>query len=111
MSKLTVYKCTEQELDDVNIFLQNLQSVINDNIHYDDDDYDVNKEIADVARTLPSRAFIVPLNLGILLDNYQDDESKILEHPKWIMELYKKIEFLEKEVKELNNIITSNTKL
>jgi flagellar motility protein MotE (MotC chaperone) len=100
MQQLKVAKCTKQELNDVRDFLQKIDSVLEENKHYEEDE-EINKEIADVARTLPYRSFVVPLNLGILLDNYQDEESEILEHPKWIMELYEKIETLEKEVQEL----------
>ena len=98
--QLKVAKCTNQELTEVREFLQRIDSVLEENKHYEEDE-EINKEIADVARTLPYRSFIVPLNLGILLDNYQDEESEILEHPKWIMELYEKIESLEKEVQDL----------
>jgi len=98
--QLKVAKCTEQELNEVREFLQKINNVIQENEHYEEDS-EINKEIADVARKLPHRSFIVPLNLGILLDNYQDKESEMLEHPKWIMELYEKIESLEKEVIQL----------
>jgi hypothetical protein len=63
----------------------------------------VNKEIADVARKYPNRAFIVPLNLGILLDNYQDKDSDILKHPKWIMNLFNVLE-------EIDEYLSSNPK-
>ncbi len=95
-----VAKCTKKELTEVWNFLQKLNDVIQENEHYEEDS-EINKEIANIARTLPNRSFIVPLNLEILLENYQDEESDILEHPKWIMELYEKIESLEKEVQEL----------
>ena len=100
INELKVAKCTETELDEVRDFLQNLNDIVSDNEHYEQDD-EINKEIADVARKIPYRNFIVTLNLGILLDNYQDKESNIIEHPKWIIELYKKIEVLEKNQLDL----------
>ena len=86
--QMTVAKCEESELDNVRTYLQELEQVLKDNECYDEDDSDVNKEIADVARKYPDRAFIIPLNLGILLDNYQDKDSDILQHPKWIKEMF-----------------------
>ncbi len=84
---MTIAKCDEQELDAVMEYLQDLKQVIEDNENYDEDDQDVNQEIADVARKYPGRAFIVPLNLRVLLDTYQDPEPDILQHPKWILAL------------------------
>lgn len=99
-TQLTVAKCTEEELNAVREFLQNLRDIINENEQFEIDE-EVNSEIADVARLLPERAFIVPLNLGILLDNYQDKESDILEHPKWILDLISENESLKKEIEVL----------
>jgi len=101
--QMTVAKCSEKELDDVRTYLQDLEEVLKDNDCYDSDDPDVNKEIADVARKYPNRSFIVPFNLGILLDNYQDKDSDILEHPKWIMNM---IDVL----KEIDEYLSSNPK-
>lgn len=95
--QLKVAKCTEEELKQTREFFQELENIIQENEPYEEDS-EINKEIADIARKLPDRAFIIFLNLGILLDNYQDKESDILQHPKWIMELYEKIEALEKEI-------------
>jgi hypothetical protein len=69
--QMTVAKCEDSELDNVRTYLQELEQVLKD-----------------VARKYPYRAFIVPLNLGILLDNYQDKDSDILQHPKWIKEMF-----------------------
>ena len=56
-----------------------------------------------VRKTFPHRAsFIAPLNLDILLNNYQDKESDILAHPKWLIEMYE----LFKEIHE--NILKQN---
>jgi hypothetical protein len=92
--QLTVAKCTEQELDDVREYLQSLKEVVEE-VGTED-----GKAIADIARKYPPRAFIVPLNLGIMLDNYQDAEPKILTHPKWIKDIYSLLEdmnaYLEK---------------
>lgn len=101
--QITVAKCETSELDAVREYLQKLDEVVEDNNCYDTDDYDVNKQIADVARKYPNRAFIVPLNLGILLDNYQDKEPDILQHPKWIMDLYDRVEKLEKALTDIKN--------
>lgn len=100
VKQFTVAKCTEEELDEVREYLDSLRDVIELNDCYDTDDSKVNQEIADVARQMPKRSFIVPLNLGILLDNYQDKESYILEHPKWIKEM---IELLEEVSLYLEN--------
>lgn len=86
--QITVAKITEEELDQLRDFLRDLGDVLNDNQQYDDDDSDVNKEIADAARKLPQRAaWLAPLNLDILLHNYQDKESSILAHGKWIQDM------------------------
>ena len=100
--QMTVAKCEESELDAVREYLQSLEEVIRDNEHFDQDE-EVNKEIANVARKYPNRAFIVPLNLGILLDNYQDKESDILEHPKWIIALHERVEKLEKALEDIRD--------
>ena len=101
--QLTVAKCEEEELDNVRTYLQNLEQVLKDNDCYDEDDSEVNKEIADVARKYPDRAFIVPLNLGVLLDNYQDKDSDILQHPKWITKMTDLL-------KEIDEYLSSNSK-
>lgn len=100
--QIKVSKCTEKELNEVRDFLYELNNIIEENEHYEEDS-EINKEISDVARKIPERFFIVPMNLGILLDNYQDKENDILEHPKWIMDLYKKIDTLEEEINLLKN--------
>lgn len=108
--QIKVAKCTEEELNETREFLQNLEHVISDNEHWEEYD-EINKEIADAARKLPARAFIVPLNLGVLLDNYQDKESKIIEHPKWIKELFAKIESLEKQLNAIKKESTIKDKV
>lgn len=99
---VSVSKCTEEELDNVREYLRELDEVIKENNCYNEDDPDVNKQIADVARKYPNRAFIVPLNLGVLLDNYQDKDSEILEHPKWITDMVNTL-------KEVNQCLLTNT--
>jgi hypothetical protein len=101
--QITVVKCTDEELENVRTYLQDLEHVIKDNECYDEDDEQVNKEIADVARQLPARAFLIPLNLAILLDNYQDKDSEILEHPKWISEAFDLL-------KEIDEYLSGNPK-
>jgi hypothetical protein len=91
--QIKVAKCTESELDATQQYLQDMEAVIESN-QYESDDK-ANKQIADVARKLPQRAFIVPLNLGILLDNYQDKDSNFLVHPKWIMDMYNLFEEID----------------
>jgi hypothetical protein len=108
--QISVAKCTEEELDDVSNFLSDLKNVLKENENYDTDDYDVNQEIADAARKLPYRAFIVPVNLGILLDNYQDIESRIIEHPKWIKNMFELLKEVNTQLSE-NNVIKSGSEL
>lgn len=96
LKQIKIAKCTEEELDNIRTYLQDLEEVLEENSCYDSDDSDINKEIADVARKLPERSFIIPLNLGILLDNYQDKDSDIIEHPKWIMEIFGMLEEINK---------------
>lgn len=108
--QISVAKCTEEELDDVSNFLSDLKNVLKENENYDTDDYDVNQEIADAARKLPYRAFIVPVNLGILLDNYQDTESRIIEHPKWIKNMFELLKEVDAQLSE-NNVIKSGSEL
>jgi len=49
-----------------------------------------------VRKTFPNRAsYLACLNLAILLDNYQDKESEILAHPKWLMEMYELFEEID----------------
>ena len=98
--QMTVAKCTEEELDNLSTYLQDLDAVIKENSDYEDEDGDVNKEIADVARKFPARAFLVPLNLGILLDTYQDKEPEILQHPKWLMDMFKILEEIDEYLSE-----------
>lgn len=86
--QITVAKCTEEEVAQLQDFLRNLEEVIDENEPYDTDDADVTKSIADAACKLPKRAaWLVPLNLHILLDNYQDKESPHLAHAKWITDM------------------------
>lgn len=101
--KLTVAKADMEEVLAVQSYLNELKDVLDENEPYDDEDADVNKEIADVARKYPSRAFIVPLNCGILLDNYQDEESDIIQHPKWIKDM-------EELFEEMNAYLSENPK-
>lgn len=89
--------------DNVREYLQDMYEVIEKNSCYDENDDDANKEIAHFARQYPKRAFIVPLNLEILLDNYQDKDSEFLEHPKWIMEMINVL-------KEIDDFLSENSK-
>lgn len=108
--QLVVAKCEEQELDNVRTYLQELEQGLEDNEFYDKDDSIVNKEIADVARKYQDRAFIVPLNLGILLDNYQDKDSDILQHPKWIKDMFSVLEEIDSYLsKNPKNILASGS--
>jgi hypothetical protein len=100
--KFKIAKCDKQELENVRNYLQELDNVIKDNEHYEEDDQ-INKEIADIARKYPARAFLIPLNLAILLDNYQDEDSDFLQHPKWIVEMINLL-------KEIDQYLSSNNK-
>ena len=91
--QITVAKVTENEVNELENFLQALEEKVKDNDHLDLDNDRVNSEIGKIVReTFPFRAsFMVPLNLKILLDNYQNKDSKILQHPKWLVEIYEKL--------------------
>ena len=94
--QITIAKCDENELNDLRDYLQGVEEVLDSNCHLDEDSHKVNKEIADRVRKFPKRAaFIAPLTLGILLDNYQDKDSDIIQHPKWIMEMIKLLEDMD----------------
>ena len=110
MSKisLNVAKCSDEKLEEFREYLDSLNQVIKDNQYYDADDDLANKEIAEVAKQLPLRSFIIPLNLYILLHTYQDADSDILKHPKWIDDMYEVL----KEIDEyLANIGDTNIEL
>jgi len=107
-----VAKCTETELGEVQSYLHDLEEVVNDNECYGTDDYLANKAIADVAREYPKRTFIVPLNLWILLDNYQDSDSDILQHPKWMTDMITVLEEIDKQLSDnQENAIKSGSEL
>ena len=103
--QLTVAKIEESELNELRTFLQDVGDKVKEFDHYAEDCNESNEEIGRMVReTFPTRpAFIAPLNLGILLDNYQDKESEILAHPKWLMEMYELFE-------ELDQYLSSNPK-
>lgn len=105
VQQLTVAKIEESELNELRTFLQDVGDKVKDFDHWEDDCSESNEEIGKMVRkTFPIRpAFIAPLNLGILLDNYQDKENDILAHPKWLMEMYELFE-------ELNEYLSSNPK-
>lgn len=88
--QMTVAKIEESELDELRSFLQDVGEKVKEYDHYAEDCEESNEEIGKMVRkTFPHRpAFIGPLNLAILLDNYQDKESKILDHAQWIKDLY-----------------------
>lgn len=110
--QITVAKCTETELGEVQSYLHDLEEVVNDNECYGTDDYLANKAIADVAREYPKRTFIVPLNLWILLDNYQDSDSDILQHPKWMTDMITVLEEIDKQLSDnQENAIKSGSEL
>jgi len=53
----------------------------------------------------------VPLNCGILLDNYQDKNSNHIEHPKWIMNIFSILEDIDKYLtSDSNNKIKNGDK-
>ncbi len=107
--QIKVAKVTEEELKAFREWLQDLNGIIDDaGIYHEDMDkkvrHKINQEITDAAIKIPSRSFLIPLNLGVLLDNYQDKNSTILEHPVWIKEM---IELLS----EINEFINSDNQL
>ena len=100
--QITVAKIEESEVQELRSFLQNVGEKVKDFQHYSAECEESNEEIGKLVReTFPHRpAFIAPLNLDILLDNYQDKESDVLAHPKWIMEMYKLFEEMDKYLSE-----------
>lgn len=103
--QLTVAKIEESELNELRTFLVDVGDKVKEFSHFEDDCEKSNVEIGKMVREIfPSRpAFVAPLNLGILLDNYQDKESDILAHPKWLMEMYELFA-------ELDEYLSSNPK-
>ena len=103
--QITVAKIEESEVNELRTFLQNVGEKVKEYDHIHEEDEETNAEIGKLVReTFPHRpAFIAPLNLDILLDNYQDKESDILAHPKWLMEMYELFE-------ELDEYLSSNPK-
>ena len=103
--QVTVAKIEESEVDELRTFLQDIGEKVKEFDHYEDECNESNEEIGKMVRlTFPHRAaFIAPLNLGILLDNYQDKESDILSHPKWLMEMFELFE-------EIDQYLSSNPK-
>ena len=95
---LRITKSTRGEILELSEFINKLSNIIADS-----EVYDLNKtalEIAEIAITLPDRAFLVPLNLDVMLSRYQDEEVDYIETPKWIKDLYSRIEYLEKILAE-----------
>jgi hypothetical protein len=103
--QITVAKIEESEVNELRTFLQDVGDKVKEFDHWEDDCSQSNEEIGKLVRkTFPIRAaFVAPLNLQILLDNYQDKESDILAHPKWLMEMYELFE-------EIDEYLSSNPK-
>jgi hypothetical protein len=95
--QLTVAKIEESEVNELRTFLQDVGEKVKEFDQWEEDCLDANEEIGKMVRkTFPHRpAFIAPLNLHILLHNYQDKESDILAHPKWLIEMYELFEELD----------------
>lgn len=100
--QITVAKIEESEVNELRSFLQAVGEKVKDFEHWEDDCSQSNEEVGKLVRQIfPHRpAFIAPLNLDILLDNYQDKESDILAHPKWIMDMYELFEEIDKYLSE-----------
>jgi hypothetical protein len=103
--QITVAKIEESEVNELRTFLQNVGEKVKEYDYIDEEDEETNAEIGKLVREkFPHRpAFVAPLNLDILLDNYQDKESDILAHPKWLMEMYELFE-------EIDEYLSSNPK-
>ena len=99
----TIAKIDESEVEELRTFLQDIGEKVKEFEHFDDDCSESNEEIGKIVRqSFPHRpAFIALLNLDILLDNYQDKESDVLAHPKWLMEMYDLFE-------EIDEYLSSN---
>lgn len=111
--QLTMAKITSDELSKLQDFLIELNTEYHILIQYHEDDEKANKDIAKLIRDKfpPREAILAPVNLSILLDNFQDKESTILEKPKYLMELYKILEDIEKHVNENPENSLHNTEL
>jgi len=103
--QITVAKIEESEVNELRTFLQSVGEKVKEFDHWEEDCSQSNEEVGKLVRqTFPHRpALIAPLNLDILLDNYQDKERDILAHPKWLMEMYELFE-------ELDEYLSSNPK-
>ncbi len=104
-NQLTVAKIEESEIAELKSFLTNVGDKVKELDHWEDECEQSNVEVGKIVRaTFPHRAsFVAPLNLQILLDNYQDKESDVLAHPKWLMEMFELFE-------ELDEYLSSNPK-
>lgn len=98
--QITVAKITEEEVNELQNFLTTTSDKFRELDNYDIDCEESNEEIGKLVRgSFPGRAALVSvLNLRILLDNYQDKESEILQHPKWIKDIYSFLEDLDKHI-------------
>lgn len=103
--QITVAKIKEREVNELRTFLQNVGKKVKEYDYIHEEDEETNAEIGKLVREkFPHRpAFVALLNLDILLDNYQDKESDILAHPKWLMEMYELFD-------EIDEYLSSNPK-
>lgn len=81
-----VTKSTDIEIDNLKNFINDLEAVLESNGDCNNGDSD--KEIADIAKKLPSRSYLIPINCQILIDNFQDKDKECIEIPEWITQLY-----------------------
>jgi hypothetical protein len=104
-TQLTVAKIEESELQELSSFLRTIGDKVKGFSWVVHDSLEFYQELGKlVCETFPTRpAFVAPLNLSILLANYQDKESDILAHPKWINDLNNLLD-------ELNKYLDANPK-
>lgn len=109
--QIQVSKITEEEMDTLTEFLKTVGEKVKELDHYFEDCNESNEEIGKMVRqSFPHReAFVGPLNLKILIDNYQDKESDVLAHPKWLMEMYELFEEIDQHLSNTENKIESGS--
>ncbi len=108
--RMTVAKIEKGEIDELRSFLQSIGEKVKDSDYQGEDCKETNEEIGKLVRqTFPHRpAFIAPLNLEILINNYQDEESDILAHPKWLVEMYELLEEIDDHLSSKKLIPSKN---
>lgn len=64
-----------------------------------------NKLIADIAKAMPGRAFLIPIACKVIADNFLDKEEKHIQVPGWIRAMVELLLDLEKDTEPNQNLI------